>query len=320
MKMWEEAPKTEILGIQVYSFGLYCAIGALCAAAAICLLCRAEKMKKGTGSVLSCLSILFGAACSRIVFCLLGSVDTGILPLAYWFRISTGGWSLFGMIFGAFAGAWLCAGITGESRHALFDAVSCALPLMIAAERFSERMFELFDISRTLPDGSFPANTFLAVKDPYYNNVSYLATYLVAAAASLILFLVLVFFLTRSRREGDLMILFLLLCGACGILLESLRYDHFLEFSFVRFEQVMAAILLVWGVVSAAKRNTSGKGIRICAYISLPVVIGSLIAIEFALDRSGISHYVLYAVMAALLAIPVILGILLLRKREKETA
>ena len=116
------------------------------------------------------------------------------------------------------------------------------------------------------------------------------------------------------------MILFLLLCGACGILLESLRYDHFLEFSFVRFEQVMAAILLVWGVVSAAKRNTSGKGIRICAYISLPVVIGSLIAIEFALDRSGISHYVLYAVMAALLAIPVILGILLLRKREKETA
>lgn len=320
MKMWEEAPKTEIFGIQVYSFGLYCAIGALCAVAAICLLCRTEKMKKGTGTMLSCLSLLFGAVCSRLVFCLLGSVDTGILPLAYWFRVSTGGWSLFGMIFGVYAGAWLCAGITGESRYALSDTVSCALPLMIAAERYSEKMFELFDISRTLPDGGFPANTFLAVKDPYYDNVSYLATYLVAAAASLILFLVLVFFLTRNRREGDLMILFLLLCGAGGILLESLRYDHFLEFSFVRFEQVMAALLLAWGVVSAAKRNKVEKGIRIGAFVSLPVVVGSLIGIEFALDRSGISHYILYAVMAVLLAIPAVLGILLLRRREKETA
>ena len=53
MNMWEEAPKTGIFGIQVYTFGLYCAIGAVCAVAAICLLCRAEKLKKGTGSLLS---------------------------------------------------------------------------------------------------------------------------------------------------------------------------------------------------------------------------------------------------------------------------
>ena len=180
------------------------------------------------------------------------------------------------MIFGVFAGAWVCSAVTGENRKVLLDAVSCALPLMIAAERFSEKLFELFDISRTLPKDCFPANTFLAVQDPYYNEVSYLATYLAAAIAAMILFLVLVFFLTRGRKEGDLWILFLLLCGAGGILLESLRYDHFMEFSFVRFEQVMAAGLLAWGVLSAAARNRIRKGLRISAFISLPAVIGAV--------------------------------------------
>ena len=320
MNMWEEAPKTEIFGMQVYSFGLYCAIGALCAAAAICLLCRAEKTKKGTGFLLSFLSFLFGAAFARIAFCILGSMDTGVLPFRYWFSVSTGGWSLFAMIFGVFAGTWVCSVITGENRRILLDTVSCSLPLMIAAERYSEKMFELFDISRTLSGDGFPANTFLAVRDPYYDDVSYLATYLVAAIAALILFLILVFFLTRGRKEGDLWILFMLLCGAGGILLESLRYDHFMEFSFVRFEQVMAAGLLCWGVLSAAAQNRTRKILRISAFISLPAAIGALIGIEFALDRSSLEHYILYAVMLAVLAVPVTLGVLLLRKREKEAA
>lgn len=319
MKMWEEAPRTDIFGTEVYSFGLYCAIGALCAAAAICLLCRAEKTKKGTGLLLSFLSFVFGTVFSRIAFCLLGSMDTGILPLKYWFSVSIGGWSLFAMIFGVFAGAWVCAAITGEKRSVLLDAVSCALPLMIAAERFSEKLFELFDVSRTLPKGGFPANTFLAVRGPKYD-VYFLATYLVAAIAALILFLILVFFLTRSRKEGDLWILFLILCGGGGILLESLRNDEFMVFSFVRIEQVMAAMLLCWGIISAAARNRTRKSLRICALVSLPAVIGALIGIEFAMDRSSLSHYLLYAVMFAVLAVPVTLGILLLRKREKEAA
>ena len=320
MNMWEEAPKTEIFGIQVYTFGLYWAIGAVCAVAAICLLCRAEKLKKGTGSLLSCLSIVCGIIVSRLTFCILDGIEAGWMPLPYWFNITTGGWTLFGAVFGALGGAWICAKITGESSSLLGDIVCCALPLAMAAERYSERMFELFNVSRQLRENGFPKNTFLAVSDPYYSDVSYMATYLAGAIGCLILFLILVFFLTRSRREGDMRILFLLLCGAGGILLESLRYDHFLEFSFVRFEQVMAAILLVWGVIVAAGRNRERKGLRIAAYVSLPVMIGTLIFIEFALDRSSWSHYLLYAMMTAALAMPVVLGVMLLRKRGKEAA
>ena len=318
MEMWEEAPKTEIFGVQVYTFGLYCAIGALCALAAVCILCRAGKLKNGTGTLLTFLSILCGGICSRLVYCLLSGIGVDMIPLRYWADITTGGWSLFGLIFGVFAGAWICSVITGEKRGDLLDAVSCAMPLFMAAERFGEKMFDLFDISRALPETGFPKNTFLTVTDPYYSEVSYLATYLVAAMACILLFLILVFYLTRVRQSGNLWILFMILCGAGGILLESLRYDHYLEYSFVCFQQVLAAVLLFWGVILAAIRNRNeNKAIKISAFVSLPLAVGVCIAIEFALDRTDWSHYLLYIVMTAVLAVPASLGILLLGKQEK---
>ena len=320
MKMWEEAPKTFFFGTQVYTFGLYCAVGVLCAVAAVCILCRTEKLKKGTGILLSYLSIVCGAVCSRLVFCLLGGIEAGFIPPVYWFNFSTGGWSLFGMILGVFAGSWFCSKITGEKSGVLLDIVSCSLPLFMAAERFGEKLYDLFDVSRALPEGGFPENTFLAVRDPYYNEVSYLATYILAAIASIILFFILVFFLTLSRREGDLWNLFLLLCGAGGVILESLRYDHYLEYSFVCFQQVIAAAFLVWGIILAGLRNRVGKGVFVFASVSAAVAVGICIVIEFMLDRTDISHYLLYPFMTIVLAVPVTLGILLLRMKEKKTA
>ncbi len=321
MKMWEDAPKTEIFGVQVYTFGLFCAIGTLCAVAAICILCRAEKLKKGTGPLLACLSILSGIICSRLVFCLLSGIGVDLLPIHSWVNLTTGGWSLFGMVFGVFAGAMLCGKIAGENKGVLLDTVSCALPLFMAAERFGEKTFDLFNISRKLPEGSFFGNTFLAARDPYYEDVSYLATYTVAATACIFLFLILVFFLTCRREAGDLWILFMILVGAGGIILESLRYDHYLEYSFVRFQQVLAAVLLLWGVILSGIRNRNEKkSLRIAAVAVLPLAVGLCIAIEFALDRTDMSHYLLYLIMTAVLAVPVTLGILLLKKRKKETA
>ena len=317
--MWEEAPKIELFGIQVYTFGLYCMIGALCAVGVVCVLSRAEKLKRGAGTVSSCLGIFCGMLCSRLVFCILNDVSVGGVPIQQWLNISDGGWSMYGLIFGVFLGIWLSSLITKVNCGTLLDIASCALPLLIAAERYGEKLFEGFDVSRQLQKGCFPEGTFLAVRDSYYEGVSFMATWLVAAIAAVILFLVLVFFLTRERRQdGDLWILFMLLCGAGGIILESLRYDHYLEYSFVCFQQIMAAILLVLGVILAGIRNRKAKkGILLAAIISLPVAIALCGGIEFALDRMSISHYVLYAIMAAALAVPVTLGIILLRKRER---
>ena len=319
--MWEEAPRITIFGTEVYQFGMYCMIGAVCAVLAMLILCRHEKLKSGTGSLLSLLSVLFGLLFSRMFYSILFLISNAGFPLSAWPQITTGGWSLFGMVFGVFAASWLTAKIMGIKAAVTADIVSCGLPLLIAAARYGEKLFEGFDVSRPLTEKAFPSGTFLAVRDLYYEDTSYLATWLLAAVLAIVLFLVLVLSLVREgRRDGDMQILFLLLCGAGGILLESLRYDHFLEFSFVRFEQVMAALLLAWGVFSAAARNRAAKPLRASAFVSIPMVVGAVIGIEFALDRSAVSHYLLYAIMAILLAVPVTLSILLLAKREKETA
>ena len=156
MNMWEEAPKASLFGIQVYSFGLYCAIGALAAAAAICILSRVSGRKKGTGVMLASLSILCGIGGARLFFCLLKAPGTGAVRFSWWFNITSGGFSLFGMILGVFFAAWICAKMTGEKSASLLDTVSCAIPLAIAAERIGERLFDGFDVSRTVK-GAFPA-------------------------------------------------------------------------------------------------------------------------------------------------------------------
>ncbi len=319
MKLWEEAPITEWLGISFYTFGLYCAAGAVFAVAAVLILSGAMKLKKGSGILLSFLSVLSGLLGSRLVFCVLNTFVSGDSSAVPWLRVSAGGWSMAGMVFGVLFAAWACSRITGENCGMLQDIVCCAVPLAIAAERFGERVFEGFDVSRALQADRFPAHTFLAVRDSYYGDVSFLATYLLASAAAVVLFLILnICLVSPKRRDGDLRILFLLLFGSMSILLESLRYDHFLEYSFVRFQQVLAAVLLAWGVILACVRNRgSDKGLSLAAYLSLPAAIGICVGIEFALDRTGISHLLLYAAMILALAVPVSLGIALLGKNVK---
>ena len=70
-------------------------------------------------------------------------------------------------------------------------------------------------------------------------------------------------------------------------------------------------------VLAGIRNRGAHKGIFRAAIISLPLSIGLVGGIEFALDRMSISHYVLYAVMFLSLAVPVVLGILLLVKRER---
>ena len=321
--MWEEAPQTVVLGIPVYTFGLYVMTGILCAAMCIIILCRELKTKKGTAGLLTFVSIASGFAVSRLCYCLarlaedlVGGGD--MLPISAWFRVDIGGWSLYGMIFGVFIAARIVSLIYDKSTGRLLDIVSCAIPLAMAAERAGEKVFEVFNVSRPIAENHFPANTFLAVHDPVYGD-HYLATYYYCAAGAVALFLALVFMLTRKgRQDGDVWILFMILCGAGGILLESLRYDNFMEISFVRLQQVAAAVLLVWGVTAAGRESgESRRKLFHAALISLPAVIGVCIGIEFALDKTTISHVLLYALMAVLLAVPVILGIRLLRERQK---
>ena len=310
----------EIFGIQLNIWGLHCAIGALCAFMAMGVICSSKGMKAGSAPVLGLASLVLGIVCSRVLYCLIVTLTKTRMPLSSWLKVEEGGWSLAGLIGGGMLAAWISAKIIGEKPKRMLDAVSVALPLMIAAERMGEESLQpffnsttdVFNLSRQIASEGF-----LTIVN---NGKTYLATYRIDAALAMILFLVLVFSLLNKRsRDGDLWIRFMLLCGAGGVLAESLRYDDFLVYSFVRIQQVLFAILLLFGLIAAGRKGKTGtKRLYTAAIVTMVLTVAECIGLEFILDRTGgVRHEVLYGVMTAALAIPVIHGWILQRLRNR---
>ena len=309
----------ELFGIQLNIWGIYCAIGALCACAAIGVMCAYSGMKKGSAPILGLASVVFGIIFSRLVYCLFTAITEG-MALSSWLHLSDGGWSLFGMIGGAMLAAWISAKMIGEKPKKMLDAVSAALPLMIAAERIGEESLQsifnetkdVFNLSREVSSEGF----LTIVND----GKIYMATFRIDACMAMILFLILVFsLLSRKRRDGDLWILFMLLCGAGGILAESLRKDQYLEYSFVRIQQVLSAIMLTAGISVAGYRNSGRVKVPyITALITTVLTIAEFIGLEFIIDRSDAVHSTMYSIMIGSLSIPVMLGIALMGAAKDE--
>ena len=299
--------KVEVFGLQLNMWGLYCAIGALCGFAAIAVVCYSRGMKKGSAPLLTAVSMILGLVCSRGLYCLTMTLTKTRMPLSSWLRVTDGGWTMFGMIGGVMLAAWISAKIIREDAGKMLDAASVALPLVIVAERIGEgSLDQLFNYSRK-PQNPL-GEGFLTVFRPT-EEVYVLATYRIAAIMGIVLFFILVFsLLSTKRKDGDLWIRFMSLCGAGGILAESLRFDHFLEFSFVRIEQVAAALMLFGGVIAAGRRvRKQERTLRLISLITFIPTITGIIGIEFALDRvSDVNRFVLYGIMIAALLIPVI--------------
>ena len=315
MNLIDEAVIIEVFGIRMYAFGLYVAIGALCAVLVLAFMSYWLRLRKGTAELTAVLSGVCGLILSRLAFCLLNQELGSMTPFHIWPQISSGGWSMFGMIGGVFLGGWISARITRQEPGSILDILSLAVLPLIAAERIGENRIGLFDISRTL-DSSFLKDTFLVVgKEGEY----YLATYYLAAAVAVILFAVLIFLTFRKKKDGEPAICFLLLFGAASIITESLRYDFFLSISFVKLQQVAAALTLAAGVVMAIRRSGKLKSALAAAAIaSLPLMVGAVIGLEFALDRTMWNKLLIYTGMVIAVAIPAALGMILLFRYSKN--
>ena len=315
MNLIEEAVIIEVLGIRMYAFGAYVALGVLFAVISLCVTGRSLSFKKGSSLLTAVVSILCGVICSRVSFCLLNKELGHMTPLSFWPQVNGGGWSMFGLIGGVLVGGYISARITKENTGRVLDAVSLAILPMIAAERMGESRIEDFDISRPL-DSTFLKGSFLATA----GDEPCLATYYVAAAVAVILFIVLSVRMSRREKAGNLANAFLLLFGAASIITESLRYDRFLSVSFVGLQQITAALTLALGVVLAVVRGNRPKSVlAVAALVSLVVMTGAVIGLEFALDRTTWNKLLIYAAMIIVVAIPAVLGMILLKTNREKT-
>lgn len=305
--MWEDAVTTYFLGVQVYAFGLYAALGMAVAMIALAMLLRRAKWPKGAAALTGALAIVCGFIVSRLFFCFMDQGLGGPVPLRGVLLVTGGGYSMMGALLGACAGAIFAAKIMKRKPAALLDLLAPAFMLFVACERLGEGYIDDFGISRPLL-GELLKGSFLAIEGDYDWT---LATYLIESFAALVLALALLRDVSRKdRRAGNTFLLFLLLFGASQVILESLRFDQHMHLSFVGLQQVIAMLLLAAGVVVLALRRMKDKrGLALAALILLPVAAGIGVGLEFAIDRTTVNRFLLYAAFILLMAVPAALGV-----------
>ena len=317
--MWEDAKKVFFLGVEVYGFGLYAALGAVVALIVLAVLLRKARWKKGTAPLAGVLSLTVGFTVSRLFLCLLAQNDlTGPMPVQGIFMVTAGGYSMMGALLGASMGAILAAWITRQSASRLLDILAPCLMLFVACERLGEGYAEeLFGISRALQPDSFLARSFLAVQE---GDSSYLAIYLLESLTALVLALALARDLLKKSRAGDTYLLFLLLFGGTQVLFESLRDEgHMISRlnSFVKVQQVIAILMVLAAViVLCRRRRVPGKEVAVWTLPSL-ALCGGLAFMLFYLTRHHLNSTaaeVLVYIAAA--AVPVLAGIAGLMRRK----
>ena len=313
----EDAPQTMFLGVRVYAWGLYCFFGAVLCLLAVMFHGR-EKMKKGTAALFGVLALPMALTLSRLLYCLFdarmrvfeglsdGSVTWGEY-FADVFGATLGGFSMFGALLGGVLAALLSARILKEDKWALLDAVACALMLFIAAERLGEGRLEDFGVSRPLNERTDWWGLFITHGE--YDDC--ISTYMLESLTALAIFVLLEWRRSRLKR-GDTFLTGALVFGLSQVLMESLRFDQHMRFSFVSMQQLFAMgcavyALLVWAV-RIRKRKIRTR-LPLFAAVAVPAVIGAIILLEFMIDRSGISRLLLYMAYIALLSCPLVIGL-----------
>ncbi len=312
--LYEEAARVSLFGLEMYTYGLYAALGAAAAALMYAWLCRQSGLKKGTASLTLALALPLAFALSRLLFCLLDASARDMLSLRLLLKFSGGGHSMYGALAGAALGAFLAARITGQKALALMDLLAPALLMFIAVERLGESVLELpFGVSRPLTDEAMQGSV-LAVRGEYE---SYLRTYLLESFAAFVLVVAVQICRRNYRRAGSALTLAALLYGAAQTIFESLRFDAHMRVSFVGMQQVASmALLLITLLALAVRMRRDNKRLSLAAFVAAPLSLALGILIEFMIDRSGLNRFALYAAFTLVVAVPAYLGVRLLDGRD----
>lgn len=240
---------------------------------------------------------------------------------------SVGGLALLGAFLGCFLAAVLVALFRrGRRLGAMLDAMSIGGAGAVSLGRMS-CLCNTADRGQVLPGPSFWAS-------PMVNGdsgaIEYrLATFRIQAAATGIIFLVLVYLffwgrIKNRRRKGDLFWLFSLYYGASQAVLDSTRYDslYFRSNGFVSVVQILAVIALVVPVAVFSVRYKKANGwtpgcLAVCG--SCLVLLGLAGWMEYYVQRHGNQAVFAYSVMSGSLLGITLLGTILwvlARKRE----
>lgn len=144
-----------------------------------------------------------------------------------------------------------------------------------------------------------------------------LATFMLQAITTGIIFVVLWLFWTmglknQKRKDGDTCILFLLLYGACQILLDSTRYDSLFMRSngFISIVQILGCVGMVLAIVLYSVRMVKAmkfRGWHVAFWVGILACLGGAGYMEYYVQRHGDQAFFAYSIMGICLSGAVIL-------------
>lgn len=308
-------------GIPVYAYGAVIALAAL--ACFVMLIIRSRKIGRDTAALAGCLMAVLGTVLSRLVYCFATESFLSAFAFSNLYAVSLGGFSMYGALGGMVLGAWLASKAGRKKTGDMLDALAPCLMLFVLIARCGEWNSNL-GISRQLTEERGNAwlfgTVFAYTEDGYFY---YLRTYLFEIATALILFVVLLASgKATEKKSGNLFLRFMILFGATQVIWEALRSDHHMKFNFVGVQHIMSYTLLTIAIVILAVRSirSGKKGTAVLALSLILPVAGAAVGLEFLLDRSNISRYLLYAIYAVMMASMAVLGLTLEKQSRTETA
>ena len=232
-----------------------------------------------------------------------------------------GGYALMG----AFVGCLLTACImrllhVSKNLPEMLDCMSIAGGAGIAVGRLAS-LFNASDRGQIVADKwelpfAYPVTN--AVSGVAENR---LATFMLQSVSTAVIVALIVLYVLLCRmfrkklRDGDVTLLFLLLYGACQIILDSTRYDSLFMRSngFVSIVQILCTTAVVISIVIFSVRMVKGKGFK-WYFIPLWLVqlasMGGAGYMEYYVQRHGDQAAFAYKNMGACLAVMVLMALI----------
>lgn len=310
--MNNEAAVINILGLNLYTYGLFLSIACALAAVLLIFTTRNIKQYRNTASITCLFSPILGLISARLIFVLFEVNFSPFLTFKNTLNLKIGGLSMFGALFGATLGAMLAAKASKIKISAWLDLITPALFIFIAVARLGEA-YTTLGISRPLVTDAIKS-TFLAFQDEYD---AYLRTYLLESFTALFLFISSTSYIKKNTKPGHTFIYGSLLFGITQTLFESLRFDAHIRFSFVGLQQMLSIVMFSSILIYLSiyhLRQKKEKRLAILTLCLLPLVLAAILGLEFMIDRSDLSKWLSYALYTITLAIPAVLGLFLLKK------
>lgn len=303
-----EVKMISLFGGEISVYGLLMILGGIAAAVWLIALAGKKGLPRTGGAVYCLLCAFLGLLLGRAVYCAVRfdrvfyDAMGDFAGLSPFFDVRVGSVNIGGGLLGCILAAPITAKLCGRKAADYLDSFVFPGLALFTLERLLEPLAG-HGYGIYLYDSPFAAFPFAL--ETYMEEYA-LAVCFLEAALAVALIVVLLALQRKCAKSGTLFLCGLALFCASQIMPESLRHDDVLFiFIFARVTQIGYALMLAGALIAAlipAVKKGLPKKTAVMAFLLLLLGAGVCIGAEFALDKTNLSHILIYAVMIAALA------------------